>query len=46
MQPSHFDSVLCSKPETMTFHATTKCKDSSNKYGRNSSSPYVLVYLA
>ena len=41
-----FDSVLCSKYETMMFLATRKGKDSSNKYGQSSSTPCVLVYLA
>ena len=41
-----FDSVLCSKYETMMFFATTKEKDSSNKYCQSSSTPCVLVYLA
>ena len=37
-----FDSVL----ETMMFLATTKGKDSTNKYGQSSRSSCVLVYLA
>ena len=41
-----FDSVFCSKYETMMFLATTKENDSSNKYGQSSSTPFVLVYLA
>ena len=40
-----FDNVFCSKSEMMPL-ATTKEKDSSNKYGQSSSTPCVLVYLA
>ena len=40
-----FDSVLCSKSETMIFLSTIKEKDSSNRYGQSSSTPCVLVYL-
>ena len=40
-----FDSVLCSKSERMIFLATTKEKDSSNKYGQSSSTPCMFIYL-
>ena len=40
-----FDSFLYSKSEAMIILATTKGKNSSNKYGQTSSIPCVLVYL-